>query len=312
MIFNIVLFMLILTSIYLILTLIKENRLLYKINNYINEKNEKYYDNLLKYYDKNKKVKLKERVNYFHRINILIDRCDLKRGLLINPASIIFMGIICVNIAYIISFNFFGIILLSFIISIPFFYLPFEILKIIAEYKEQKVEKVFLNFLLQLKNHTQISNDIVMAMKEIKTVEPLQGYIKKFLIEISSGIKFEKAIDNIKEKIRISQIRMFFNNIQHCYLHGGNFTELIDKSYKIINEIQSEKARRMEETKSARIVLFILIALDVIEYVTYIKSNVENYLVMRKSVVGNMILYWNFASMWLLVLIASRVKKLDY
>ena len=292
--------------------LMRENKVLLKINDYIKDKNEKYYDRLLKYYEKNKKVKLKEKLNYFHKINILIDRCELRRGLLINPVSIALLGILCVNVAYIISFQFFEIILLSFVISLPFFYLPFGILNLLAERKEQKIEKVFLNFLLQLKNHTKINNDIVMAMKETKTIEPLEGYVQKFLIEISSGIKFEKAIENLKEKISIEQIKMFFTNVEHCYLYGGSFSELIDKSYQMIGEIQNEKLRRKEETKSARIVLLILIFLDVLVYVSYIQSNTENYMIMRKNILGNLILYWNFISMWLLVLLSIKVKKLDY
>lgn len=312
MILKFLLIILFIIIFYLILDISKENSILAKINNYINNKNEKYYDKLLKYYEKNKKIKLKEKINYFHKINILIDKCDLKRGILINPISIVVAGLLCVYFAYIIAFNFFGIILLSFIISIPFFYLPFAILIIIAEHKEKKIEKIFINFLLQLKNYTKINNDIVTALKEVKVTEPLNGQIKRFLIELSSGIKFEKAIENWKEKISISQVKMFLTNIEHCYLYGGNFSELIDKSYIIISDIQNEKVRRQEETKSARIVLFILIALDVLVYVSYIKSNAQNYSIMIKSVLGNMILYWNFISIWILVLLANKVKKLDY
>ena len=312
MIFNILLFVLIGISVYILIDIFVEKKILKKINNYLIKKNEEYYNEFLKYYEKNKKVKLKERLNYIHRINILIDRCALNRSIVINPLSIILCGFMSVIIAYIFVFNFFKIILLSFIISIPAFYFPFAILKMIANYKEEKTEKVFLNFLLQLKNHTQITNDIVSAMKEIKTVEPLQGYVKKFLIEISSGIKFEKAIENFKEKINIKQIKSFLTNVQHCYLYGGNFSELIDKSYKMISELQKEKEKRIQETKSARIVLFILIFMDLFVYISFVKSNPENYLIMRKSIVGMMILYWNFISMWILLWISSKVKKLDY
>jgi len=292
--------------------MIRTNKILSLINDYIREKNEKYYEHLMNYYEKNKKIKLKEKLNVFHKINVLIDRCELKRGIIMNPINLIIIGVLCVNIAYMIAFQFFGIILLSLIISFPFVFLPFIVMTYIAEKKEQKVEKVFLNFLLQLKNHTQINNDIILAMKEVKTVEPLDGYVKKFLIEVANGIKFEKAIENFKEKINIDQIKMFLANIQHCYLYGGNFSELISKSYKIIGEIQEEKNRRQEETRSARLVLIILIILDVIVYISYIKSNMENYYIMQKSVVGNLILYWNFISIWLLLLLSNKVKKLDY
>ena len=250
MIFNILLFVLIGISVY-----------------YLIKKNEEYYNEFIKYYEKNKKVKLKERLNYIHRINILIDRCALNRSIVINPLSIILCGFMSVIIAYIFVFNFFKIILLSFIISIPAFYFPFAILKMIAN---------------------------------------------RFLIEISSGIKFEKAIENFKEKINIKQIKSFLTNVQHCYLYGGNFSELIDKSYKMISELQKEKEKRIQETKSARIVLFILIFMDLFVYISFVKSNPENYLIMRKSIVGMMILYWNFISMWILLWISSKVKKLDY
>lgn len=312
MILHILLFLLIGISIYLLIEKMLEDKYIDKLNNYLMIKNEKYYEDLLKYYDKNKKIKLKEKINYFRKISILIDRCGLRNNLLISPLTILLLGVICVFIAYLFAFEFFKIFLLSVMIAIPFFYLQFVILNSIAEYKEEKVEKVFLNFLLQLKNHTKINNDIVLAMKEVKTIEPLQSYIKKFLIEVSSGIRFEKAIENFREKINIKQIKSFLSNLEHCYLYGGNFSELIDKSYKMIEEIQKEKTKRLEETKGARIVLFILIILDVLVYVSFIQSNRDNYMIMRKTILGNIILYWNFISIWLLVWISNLVKKLDY
>ena len=116
----------------------------------------------------------------------------------------------------------------------------------------------------------------------------------------------------MKEKIKIEVFKDFLTNVEHCYLYGGNFTELISKSYQTIVEIQTEKNNRIEETKSARLVLFILIFLDFFIYITNIKNNRENYLIMQESIIGNLILYWNFISMWLLLFLANRVKKLDY
>lgn len=312
MILDCLLFVFIGICIYEIIKKISISKVKDKAQEYFKKKNEKYYNDLLRYYDKNKKVKFKNKINYFKRVNILIDRCGIQRSLLINPVSIIFLGVICVCFTYMISFNFFKIVMLAVIISIPFFYVPFLVLSMIAEYKEEKIEKVFLNFLLQLKNHTRINNDIISAMSEVKTIEPLQGYIKKFLAQVSSGTKLEKAMQDFKEKVNNKQMKSFLTNIEHCFLYGGNFSELIDKSYVMISEIQEEKKKRIEETKSARIVLFILILLDIIVYVSFIKSNVENYMIMTRSVIGNLILYWNFISMWLLVWISIRVKKLDY
>lgn len=236
----------------------------------------------------------------------------MKDGLLINPFSLIASGIVCVIIAYNVAYVFLKVIALSLIVAAPFGSLPIVIIGCIGTYKEEKLEKVFLNFLLQIKNYTKLNNDIVSAFSEVQTVEPLQKYIKKFNLEIGSGTKFEKAIEHLKEKITTHKFREFFSNVQHCYLYGGNFSELIDKSYKMIDELQKEKAKRMQETKSARIVLVILMLINIYIYMAYIKNNYDNYLIMQKSFFGNLILYWNFISMWLLILLASKVKKLDY
>ena len=47
------------------------------------------------------------------------------------------------------------------------------------------------------------------------------------------------------------------------------------------------------------------------EYFSFIGNNKENYMIMQKSIVGKLILYWNFISMWLLVFLSQKVKEVD-
>lgn len=289
-----------------------DKKILSKINDYIMIKNDEYYEELIKYYAKNKKVKLTTKLNILHKINILIDRAVIKRSVIINPISLIAFGLVSLYGLYLIIKSIFEIPSLSFIIALPSFGIPFFILMILAGIKEKKIEKLLLNFLLQLKNYTKINNDIIYAFEEVKVLDPLQTYINKFLIEVKSGIKFEAALENLKEKIHIKSFKTLLSHIQHCYLYGGNFSELIDKNYSSIAEMQKEKANRMQETRGARMVLIILVILDLFVYFTYISSNYENYKIMKNSVIGNVILYWNFISMWLLILLSYNVKKLDY
>lgn len=312
MILRFLLFITIAFDSYLIIQKLIEMNIIKRVNKYLNEKNEKYYEDLLKYYDKNKKVKLKSKINIFHKINIKLDKAGIKRNILINPITLIIISIFSFVIVYFFVFNYLKIITLSLIVSIPSILIPFIVINFIGNYKSEKIEKIFPNFLLQLKNYTRINNDIIYAMREVQTIDPLQTYINTFLIEINSGIKFEKSIQNLKEKIDIEIFRNFFSNLEHCYLYGGSFTDLIDKSYKMINEIQKEKDARIQETKSARMVLFILIFLNLFVYISNIKNNPENYMIMQKTFIGNAILYWNFISIWFLVFLANKVKKLDY
>ncbi len=312
MFLKVVFFIFVVALSYMIASECKEKKVLERVNKYISEKNEEYYEDFLRKYEKNKKIKLVEKFNIIYKLNLLISRANLPRNIFINPYSIIFYVILCVLIACKISFSFFKIITLAAISAIPFGIIPIIIIAYISKKQEEKIESCFLNFILQLKNYTKIDNDITTAFKEIETIEPLKSYIKRFNIEIGSGIKFEEAMEHLKEKISIKKFKEFFSNLQYCYLYGGNFSTLIDKSYKTINIIQKEKNKRLEETKSARIVLFILIAMNMFVYVTYIQDNYENYRIMKNSFFGMAILYWNIISMWGLLWLSGQVKKLDY
>lgn len=308
---NVILFVLIFVVCYQYSIKIIEEKLTVKLSKYIALKNEKYHNELMKYYKKNKKIKINSKINPIHKFGILIERAGIKQGILINPLSLIFIGVVFSILCYTIALKIFEARVLSFIIAMPTIFIPVVILKLIADYNDDKIEKIIPNFLLQLKNYTQINNDIIYAIKESKTIEPLQSYINKFLIEINSGIKFENAIDNLNEKIKIKELENFFSNIKNCYISGGSFAELINKSYYMLSVIQKEKLARKEETKGARIVLIILVLLDLIVYFSFIGNNKENYMIMQKSIIGNLILYWNFISMWLLVFLSQKVKEVD-
>lgn len=311
MMLNLILLILIFIVCYQYSNRIVEKKMAVRLSKYIAIKNEKYHDELLKYYSKNKKVKLASKMNIFHKIGILLERTGIKQGVIINPIMVILLCIGSGIVFYIISLKIFEATLLSGIIALPFSFTPILILKIIADFNDERIEKIVPNFLLQLKNYTQINNDIIYALKETKTIEPLQSYVNKFLLEIHNGIKFENAIDNLNEKVRIKELEKLFNNIKSCYISGGSFSELINKSYYMITAIQKEKTARKEETKSARMVLIILVLLDLLVYFTFINNDRENYMIMQKSLIGNLILYWNFISMWFLLFLSQKVKQID-
>lgn len=299
-------------SCWLFVNLVKENCWKEKVLYYVERRNQTYQRGLSQYYEKTKTRQWKTKVNGFYRIGILLDRAGVKQNLFWNPVTFCFVSLLCFVLAYHVVLAIMKIVTLSLLISLPAVCLPYVILQTMAEQRDKKLEKIMLNFLLQLKNSTKLNNDIIYAFREVKTTEPLQGYIKTFLLELNSGMKFEKAVEHIKEKISFSSFRMVFTNMQYCYLHGGSFSELMDKNYRAIAALQKEKQVREQETMSERLVLGILMGLNLLVYMTYIKNNPENYQIMTKSVIGMAILYWNFISIWLLVVLMHRVKKLDY
>ncbi len=264
------------------------------------------------YYNKTKKIKMTAKINIIYRLGIMLEKAGIKSNLLINPYMLLMLCILCLILGYFIAFSIFKIVFLSTIISLPAFLIPILVLNLMAEYKSNKLEKLMLDFLLQLKNYTKINNDIVFAFKQVKTMEPMQGYVDSFLVEVNSGVKFEKAIENIKEKVAFEKLKQVFSNIEYCYIYGGDFSILMDKSYSMISNVQKEKSKRIQETKSARIVMGILIALDLFIYFSFIKNNPSNLTLMTKRFMGTLILYWNFISIWFLIWLMYKVKKLEY
>ena len=267
---------------------------------------------MLNHYNKSKKVKTKARYNLIYQIGISFERAGIKSNLLVNPYMLMILCMLCLIIGYQIAFSLFKIVLLSLIICLPAFLLPLFILNLIAEHRSNKLERIMLDFILQLKNYTQINNDIIYAFKQVKTLEPLQGFVDSFLVEVNSGVKFEKAIENIKDKVTFDKLKQVFSNIEYCYIYGGDFSVLMNKSYNMISKIQNEKSKRMQDTKSARIVMGILIILDLFIYFTFIKNNPSNLTLMTKRFMGTLILYWNFISIWFLIWLMQKVKKLEY
>ncbi len=288
-----------------------------KIKDNIEIINERYHEDLIRRRERQKKLRLRKNKDVMFRLNILIDRTGLRSSKLfwyLNPQILILMCICSSFFIYVIFEDLLKMVSVGLIMAVPGFFLPTAVLGFIAQRKEDNIERILGNFLLQLKNSTRIHNDIIEAFRTVKdgTVEPLQTHIKQFLAEINSGVSVDEALNNFKEKINIERFKLFLTNIQYCYTYGGNFSELLDNTHKLIADIQSEKRKRIQETRSARIVLFILMALDLYIYFSFIKAQPEYMNIMRSTITGQAILYVNFLSMWGLLWLAYAVRKLDY
>ena len=134
---NIILFALIAFTCYLVAEILISKNISKKISKYLKYKSDKYYEDLMKYYEKNKKVKLLSKLNILHKINILIEKAGLQRGILLNPITIILLCIVTFIICYLLVVNSCKIIFLSMIISAPSLIFPIFILSAISEIQLQ-------------------------------------------------------------------------------------------------------------------------------------------------------------------------------
>jgi len=193
------------------------------------------------------RIKKKSYKSIVRPLEILIEKSGIQDYIFfIDSRILIILCLISADVFFLIFKGLFGVISVGFITSLPGFFAPIMLLGIMAQRREEEVEKVLGDYLLQLKNSTRIHNDIIEAFRNVqdKCMEPLKTFTRQFIAEVSSGLSVEAALGNFRDKIDLKKFKLFLTNIQYCYIYGGDFTKLLDKTQRIIAEIQKEKRIR--------------------------------------------------------------------
>ena len=270
---------------------------------------------VIKKVSRREKIKKKVYKRLFYQLELIIEKSGIQDYMFfVDSITLLIMCLISAIAFFAIFESLFGVTSVGVITSFPGFFVPIMLLGIMAQRREQEIEKVLGDYLLQLKNSTRIHNDIIEAFRNVqdKCMDPLKTFTRQFVAEVNSGISVEVAIDNFRDKIDMKKFKLFLTNIQYCYIYGGDFTKLLDKTQRLIADIQKEKRTRIRETRSARIVIFLLIFLDVYLYFNFIMSQQDYLSIMRNTFYGQLILNANFLSIWFLLWLSYSVKKLDY
>lgn len=260
-------------------------------------------------------IKKKKHKGLINHLELLVEKSGVQDYLFfINSIALIVLCTVSAVLFFFLFENSFKIFSVGLIMSVPGFFIPIVFLKVLSQKREADIEKILGDYLLQLKNSTKIHNDIIEAFRSVQynCMEPLRTYTCQFLAEINSGISVVHALENFKEKVGLKRFKLFLTNVQYCYIYGGNFAELLDHTHKLISEIQKEKRLRIRETRSARIVILLLISLDVYLYFNFIMTEPDYMNIMRNTFYGQLILNANFLSIWFLLWLSYSVKQLDY
>ena len=244
----------------------------------------------------------------------------LKAGILennflwwISPFTIIMFCIILMIISTFIFFPILKLKLLTIIFCLPIGFLPIFILFMISDVYEAKLENNIISYIIQLKNQARINNDIIVCFKNtVKYAQkPLSLYINIFLFEVQQGVNLYTAFNNLKSKVNNDKFKQLINNLENCYFNGGNLYTLLEKTQNVFMKLQNERNKRNEDTMSARIVLIILIAISIFIYFKFINFNPDNFNIMINDLFGQIILYFNFLSIWAMLFLIINVKKFD-
>lgn len=231
----------------------------------------------------------------------------------ISPFTIILFCIILMIISTFIFLPILKLKILTIIFCIPIGFMPIFILFMISDVYEAKLENNIISYIIQLKNQARINNDIIVCFQNtVKYAQkPLSSYINIFLLEVQQGVNLYTAFDNLKSKVNNDKFKQLITNLENCYFNGGNLYTLLEKTQNVFMKLQNERNKRNEDTMSARIVLIILIAISIFIYFKFINFNSDNFNIMINDLFGQIILYFNFLSIWAMLFLIINVKKFD-
>lgn len=229
----------------------------------------------------------------------------------IRPSLVILISVILSIVIGFLSYKFLKVSSSALIISIYSFFVPYLILNTLYNNYRKKIIGIFPTYIVSLKNYTQISNDIIIAMKNVNAEYPLSIFIDKFNILIEKGVTVYEAFEKLKIDINIKKISEFINAIENCYINGGDFSNLLDKYSKIINKINIQKEKEMQENFASILVLIILAIINVFLIVKFIYSNTLYRNIVTNNFIGNVILNINIISYLLIFYFIKKLNKLE-
>lgn len=234
------------------------------------------------------------------KISYLLDELKIsfkiKNINIVSTLSILILSVIIFFITFVITYKFLHLFLSSIILSLFTLFLPYFAIKYFSYSRKIKILKMFPNYVINLKNYTDVNNDIIEAFRRASAQEPLNTYIDKFNISLQKGIKIYDAFEDLKYNINIKKINQFITLLQFCYIYGGNFGDLLDKFSKIQMKTNFKREKERQKIFSSKLVLLILIVLNMYILFGFILTNNEYYDILIKTFIGNCILNINILS----------------
>jgi len=259
----------------------------------------------------NKKI---SNTNFIKKILFYIEyliNIDIKIVCLLRPVTIILISIVISVIVFTISYKFLCVFSSALILAIYSFFIPYIVLQYLYNKNRKKILDIFPTYIISLKNYTNISNDIINAMKKVKVDPPLMIFIDRFNLLVEKGVSVYDGFEKLKEDINIKKISEFITAIQNCYINGGDFSKLLDKYSKIINNINTQREKESQENFSSILVLIIIIVINIFLIINFVYSNATYKDIVINSFLGKVILNINILSYLLVFHFVKKLNKLE-
>ncbi len=165
---------------------------------------------------------------------------------------------------------------ISFVFGIGAFVLPFLFLQIFSDIMAYKIKRVAVDFLIIIKNFFVAGkNDIFEAFRRCSryVMQPLKNYIEIMLYEYDHKVNPIVALENFKEKIEFNELRLYIENLQACYIYGGDIVELTDVFIEEISSLNDDEETENTNDKMMNLGLYVIVAINYLAIYILINSS---------------------------------------
>lgn len=280
--------------IYIIVYYYKQNLKQFNIKNKV--KSNKIYINIIKKYSK-----LIEEI-YQRHLFITYQKY-------ITVPNILIISTMFFIIAFILFYSVIKVFSTSIILSIFVYLLPYVFLKYMIDKEKKHILYMLPAYIVNLKNYIQQDNNVIVAMKNVICVEPLQKYIKKFNMHMERGMNIQSALNSLKKQVGINKFGELLMAIETCYFNGGKFDVILNKYIEIISKENIHREKIKEKAHSSVIILLIIMLINIYLLYAFILSNINYADIIRNTLIGRVILNINAISYILIGYIVSKIYR---
>lgn len=230
---------------------------------------------------------------------------------IITPLGIVFVSGICFLLAFILIYSFLRLFVSSVIISIPFAFIPYTLIKLKIEQEKNKIKRLLPIYAINLKGHMSSENNIILGIKRTKVEEPLYKYLSKFIVNVERGMNITDAFNILKNEVDVLEFSDLISAFQVCYQNGGKFVNILDVFSKQVSKVLMIEEKEKEKNFSSVITLMVMLGLNIFLVVSYVFGNIEFARIIRESFTGHIVMDINAISCVLCVYFLFKMYKLE-
>lgn len=279
------------TLIYFTFNILKEQNILKKI---LDSLDNKYQERKARRKDFRLKEGNTEKINLIQRLDLLIERSNLRNKIPLNSEVYIVGTLIIAILGFFTSKKISEVWIFNLIVFICVLLSSYLIIYIYSNAIYEKVDNNLILFINVLQNFSSTTEDIVTIFE--KTIpyikEPLKTYVQEFVNDAKINGNLKIAFESFQDKIENERFKNIIKNIEISSRHEANYDEVLIESRSILKGYFKHKEKKKAIKKNGNFEIGICLSMSfyMVRMITGILPNLLFDL--QNSIMGNCIILY--------------------